>query len=155
MFKEVFKLLFGKKSLEQKKKISDLNYKRWQEEKIILEQKQKIVEEKHDLKAKTWKIRLPFAKMLAIFLFVNFTTLEIFTIWVTVKTFTLAYAVSIMPDFAPLLALLGAVIGQTLSYWIYSSKAKAENTIGGITYDLAMKDFEQQKNNFVDDQSVG
>lgn len=155
MLKQILSLLFGKKSLKQKEVISNLYYKKWQREKKILEQQQQIQEEKHELKARSWKIKMPFAKLFAIFLFINFTVLEIFTAWVTIQSFTLAYAIGMMPDFSPLLTLLGAVIGQTLSYWIYSSKAKAENTQGGITYDLAMRDFDQQVNNFIDDQNVG
>lgn len=150
MFYEVFHLLFGKKSLKQKEVISKAYYKRWQREKEILKRQQEIREEKQEFKNKLWQIKLPFAKLIAIFLFINFTVLEIFTIWITIQSFSLGYAIGMMPDFGPFLTLLGAIMGQTLSYWIYSSKAKAENTQGGITYDMAM--YQLQQNQFIDDQ---
>lgn len=150
MFKELINRILGRPSLRQREALSNIKYKRWQREKVILEQEQEIREEKQELKNKFWKIKLPFAKTFAIFLFVNFTILEAFTVWVTIQSFTLAYAVGQMPDFSPLLTLLGAIMGQTLSYWIYSSKAKAENMQGGIVYDMAM--YELQQNQFVDDQ---
>ena len=89
------------------------------------------------------KRKMPFSKKLLIFLFINFIILEIFTGWVTISSFTLAYAAGIAPDFAPFIALLGAVIGQTISYGIYCSKAKAENTKNGITYEMALQELDQ------------
>lgn len=86
--------------------------------------------------------KMPFSKKLLIFLFINFLVLEIFTGWVTVSSFTLAYAAGIAPDFAPLIALLGSIIGQTISYGIYCSKAKAENTKNGITYEMALQELQ-------------
>ena len=127
----------------------------WQKEKVILEQKQEIEKEKHDLSSRSWAIRLPFSKMIAIFLFANFTILEIFIGWVTIQSFTLAYAIGIMPDFSPLITLSTAVLGQTVSYWVYSSKAKAENTAGGLTYETTMIEMQNQMSNFNDDQTVG
>lgn len=82
-----------------------------------------------------------FSKILLVFLFINFIILEIFTGWVTVTSFPLAYAIGISPDFTPLITLLGAVIGQTITYGIYSAKAKAENTAGGIVFEAGMKEF--------------
>jgi len=54
----------------------------------------------------------------------------------------------LLPDFSPLVTLISLVIGETISYGIYAAKSKAENTQGGITYDMAMKNFnlEQKKN---------
>lgn len=52
----------------------------------------------------------------------------------------------IQPDFSPLITLISLVVGETISYGIYTAKAKAENTQGGIIYESAMKDLEQKKN---------
>lgn len=148
MFLKIFKLLFGKKSLKQKDQISQKIYEEWQTEKEILQRYQTIQEEKLDLKEKLHKKKNSFAKALMIFLFINFTILEIFTGWVTIQSFTLAYAIGAMPDFTPLITLLGTVLGETLSYAIYSNKAKAENIKGGLVYEMAMQQFE-------DNQPVG
>ena len=93
------------------------------------------------------KKKMPFSKKLLIFLFINFIILEIFTGWVTISSFTLAYAAGIAPDFAPFIALLGAVIGQTISYGIYCSKSKAENVKDGLIYDLAIMEKQSELNN--------
>ena len=91
------------------------------------------------MKIKKEKKKLSYSKFLSTLLFINFFLLEIFTGWVTIKTFSLAYAIETMPDFTPLITLLGAVIGETLSYGIYCAKSKAENTTGGIVYEAAMR----------------
>lgn len=140
MFFKIWKLLFGRKSLEQKEKISNANYERWQREKKILKQEQDIKEEKYEIEHKFAKKKYPFSKLLLIFLFINFAIIEIFTGYVTFKTFSLAYAVGVMPDLTPLVTLIGAIVGQTLSYGIYAAKSKAENTKDGIVYEAAMQD---------------
>ena len=84
-----------------------------------------------------------------IFLFINFTILEFFTAWVTIQSFSLAYAIGTMPDFMPLITLLGAIIGETISYAIYSAKSQAENTSGGLIYESAMLNLQNNENNAV------
>ena len=150
-----FKNILKRKTLRQKEIESEIEYRRWQREKIILEQQQEIAEEKHELYSRSWGTRIPFAKLIAIFLFINFTILEIFIGWVTIQSFTLAYAIGMTPDFSPLMTLAAAGLGQTVSYWIYSSKAKAENTVGGLTYETTMLEIQNQLNNFNDNQTVG
>ncbi len=89
--------------------------------------------------------KISYSKLLLTLLFINFFLLEIFTGWVTIKSFSLAYAIETMPDFTPLITLLGAVIGETLSYGIYCSKSKAENTKDGIVYETAMRNLENDE----------
>ena len=123
--------------------------KMWELSKPYVEMKNQIEKEKDDLDPeKDQRSRLSYGKFLLLFLFLNFTVLEIFTGWVTVQSFTLAYAIGMMPDFTPLITLLSLVLGETLSYGVYCYKSKAENIKGGIVYDLAMKQYEQ----VVDDQ---
>ena len=142
---EKFKdFLRGQETLSQKEKRAEVERRRWEREKVILQSQQQIEEERYKLKKRSWDVKLPFSKLLMIFLFINFTILEIFTGWVTISSFTLAYAIGVMPDFSPLITLLGAIIGETISFGIYSAKAKAENTKGGIAYDLAMKEKENE-----------
>ena len=149
MFFDILKLVFNKRKLQKKEKITEKRYDQWQIEKEILDKEQTIKEEKYELTNRAKKKKYPFGKLLMIFLFINFTILEIFTGWVTINSFSLAYAIGTMPDFTPLITLLGAIVGQTLSYGIYCSKAKAENTCGGIVYDLALQE------NECTDQPVG
>ena len=99
------------------------------------------------MKTKKEKNKPSWSKVLLLLLFINFFVIEFFIGWVTVQSFSLAFDLGINPDFSPLLALIGAVISETISYGIYCAKSKAENTKGGVVYDLAMKD--------QDDETVG
>ena len=88
------------------------------------------------------------SKLLLLFLFINFTLLEGFVGFITIKTLTTALSMGLLPDFSPLITLISLVVGETISYGIYSAKSKAENTQGGIVYDIAMKNAElEQKRN--------
>ena len=99
------------------------------------------------------KIKFPsWSKLLLIILFINFTILEIFVGWVTIHSFAIASIIGVMPDFTPLITLLGAVIGETISYGIYSAKSKAENTEGGIVYEQAKWEMNRITN---EDESCG
>ena len=133
----MFEFLHGK-TLRQKEAIAKVKYRRWQQEKEIYALTEEIKQEKKEIKNKMRKDLPSWGKLLLVFLFINFTLIEIFTAWVTISSFSLAYAIGIMPDFTPLVTLIGAVIGQTLSYGFYSFKSKAENTEGGIVYEAAM-----------------
>ena len=111
----------------------------WLQLKPELLRENKIEQEKKEIINEKRKIKLPsWTKILFLLLFINFTALELFIGWVTIQSFTLAFALGVMPDFTPLVTLIGAVIGQTFSYWSYCSKSKAENTQGGLVYDSAM-----------------
>jgi len=50
-----------------------------------------------------------------------------------------------MPDFSPLVTLIGAVVSEVIGFAIYSIKATKENTKGGIVYDTAMKEYEMEE----------
>lgn len=62
----------------------------------------------------------------------------------------LIYAMLAMWHFADL-SYLGVLItdiaGQVITYYIYAKKATAQNTKGGITYDLAMLEHGTENNN--------
>ena len=131
--------------LHREKKKIEFNKKVWDMRRPLIETQNQIEEEQKELQITHRKNKFPaWSKVLLVFLFVNFTLLEIFIGWVTVKTFSIALSIGMMPDFTPLITLIGAVIGQTLSYGIYSSKSKAENTEGGITYEMAKWQMEQE-----------
>lgn len=42
-------------------------------------------------------------------------------------------------DLSPLITLIGATVGEAISYCAYAAKSTKENTSGGIVYDLAMQ----------------
>ena len=58
----------------------------------------------------------------------------VFTGWVTIKEFSLAYALGVMPDFTPLVTMIGAILGAAIDVAAYFAKSAKENTKGGITY---------------------
>lgn len=144
MFFDILKLLFGRKTLKQKDIISKEKLNRWQTEKKILQREITIAEEKEEIKQQKKEIKLPFSKKLMIFLFLNSVLLEIGVGWVTWSSIHIAYATGGTPDFTPLVSLIGIIIGQTLSYGIYSYKSKAENTQGGIVFETTMKEYDKE-----------
>ncbi len=134
------------KYLKELEKDGTLQESIWKEERPLIERQNKIKEEQKTLVQKVKK-KTPWSKRLLVFLFINFTILEGFIAWVTVKSFSLAFMYGLAPDFTPLITLIGAVMGETLSYGIYIAKSKAENTQNGIVYELAMLDKEKELSN--------
>lgn len=56
------------------------------------------------------------------------------------------YAEAVMwvkSDISALYALIGVPAAMVGTFWAYASKSKAENTEGGITYDMAMRQYDQ------------
>ena len=139
---------FTIKKLHKEREQTKFDKALWDARKPLIQIQNQIEEEKKELTIERMRTKLPScSKIFAIFLFINFTLLEIFTGWVTIKSFSLASTMGISPDFTPLITLIGAVIGQTFSYWIYSSKSKAENTQGGIVYEATMAGIQSDTNN--------
>ena len=63
------------------------------------------------------------------------------------------YCMAKWGDFSAAYALIGIPATLIPVVWAYYSKSKAENTQGGITYDMAMKDYEIEDNEeFVDEE---
>ena len=89
-------------------------------------------------------------------MFINFTILELFIGYVTIQSFTLAFAIGVMPDFTPLVTLIGLIAGETISYGAYCAKSKAENIEGGIVHDTAMYELKYRiREDENDDNAVG
>ena len=110
--------------------------RRWAKEKNLLERKQKIIKEKKALKPK----RFTTTKVIIFFLFLNCTLIELFTCWATVQSIEISKITMMATDFTPLVTLIGAVVGEVIGFAIYALKAMRENTVNGITYELAMKE---------------
>ena len=108
----------------------------WQIEKENLERQNKIQDEYNQLTT-TNESHLSMSKKALIFLLISCSCIEIFTIWVTIRSISLAFAIGIMPDFTPLVTLIGTVVGEVVALAAYYAKSAKENTSGGITYESA------------------
>lgn len=113
--------------------------KRWAQEKNLIQRKNKINEEKKKLKDN--KTAISTTKLIVAFLFINCTIIEIFTGWVTIKSLEMAAITGQPADLTPLATLVGAVVSEIIGFAVYAAKSAKENSKGGITYDLAMRNF--------------
>ncbi len=66
------------------------------------------------------------------------SAIEIFTGYITIRSFDLAAQQGMSPDLTPLITLIGAVVSEVIGFAIYAIKSAKENTKGGIIYDLAV-----------------
>lgn len=67
-----------------------------------------------------------------------------FALWYIFASCTVVqfYAMAAMwhfGDLSPLISLIGATVGEVISYCAYAAKSAKENTEGGIVYDAALK----------------
>ena len=111
--------------------------RRWQREKPLREREYKLKEDQRQFK-ETHRPKISTSKLLIIFLFINCTIIEIFTGYVTLKSLDIATMTFMMPDFTPLVTLIGAVVSEVIGFAIYAIKSAKENTSGGIVYETAM-----------------
>lgn len=117
---------------------------RWQREKEVLERKYKLKQEKREFK-KRFLPKISTSKLLIFFLFLNCTIIELFTGFVTLKSLDLTTLTMANPDFTPLVTLIGAVVSEVVGYAVYALKSAKENTAGGITYETAMRQINEDK----------
>lgn len=117
---------------------------RWQKEKEVLERKYKLKQEKREFK-KQFLPKISTSKLLILFLFINCTIIELFTGFVTLKSLDLTTLTMANPDFTPLVALIGAVVSEVVGYAVYALKSAKENTAGGIIYETAMRQIDEDK----------
>lgn len=117
---------------------------RWQREKEVLERKYKLKQEKREFQ-KQFLPKISTSKLLIFFLFINCTIIELFTGFVTLKSLDLTTLTMANPDFTPLVALIGAVVSEVVGYAVYALKSAKENTAGGITYETAMRQIDEDK----------
>jgi hypothetical protein len=115
-----------------------LEEKIWQREKKLRERKRKLSMEKAAFRFSIIP-KIPTSKFLVSFLFMNCTLIEVFTCWVTIKSFEVSIVAGFAPDMSPLVTLIGAVISEVIGYAVYSLKSTKENTVGGIVYESAMR----------------
>lgn len=117
-----------------------VNLEKWHELEVAKIKKeneyQRLLNEQKALRNKyKRKIKLSTSKTFMLLIFLNCTAIEIFSAYITYK----AMMVTMTVDMSALVALIGAVVGESLSFLIYCNKATRENTRGGITYEAAMR----------------
>lgn len=116
----------------------------WAREKSNIMRKFTIRQEKRAL-VRSLLPKASTTKFLMWFLFLNCTIIEVFTMWVTVKEFELAYInPSYTPDFTPLITLISTVVSEVVAFAVYALKSLKENTSGGIVYEAALKSLEDE-----------
>ena len=123
--------------MNEKKRDLMIAERRWQKEKPLREREYKLKEDQRQFK-ETHRPKISTSKLLIIFLFINCTIIEIFTGYVTLKSLDIATMTFMMPDFTPLVTLIGAVVSEVIGFAIYAIKSAKENTSGGIVYETAM-----------------
>lgn len=111
----------------------------WTNQKKYLNKKIELKKDKELFLLKNKK-KISTSKILILFLFINCTVIEIFTGWVTIKSFSYSLMTGNAIDFSPLVTLIGAVVGEVISFAIYSLKSTKENTAGGVVYDSIFRD---------------
>ena len=111
----------------------------WANQKKYLNKKIELKKDKELFLLKNKK-KISTSKILILFLFINCTAIEIFTGWVTIKSFSYSLMTGNAIDFSPLVTLIGAVVGEVIGFAIYSLKSTKENTAGGVVYDSIFRD---------------
>ena len=60
-----------------------------------------------------------------------------------------------MPDFTPLVTLIGAVVSEVIGFGVYSLKSTKENTVGGIVYDSVINNSDDKESSPPQENGVG
>lgn len=135
--------LFRKKSLREQEHEIKREEIYWNAEKVILERKQKLREEKREMRKPK---KMSTTKLLVGFLFINCTIVELFTGWATAQSLKISYMTGNSMDFSPLVTLIGAVVTEVMGFAVYAVKATKENTANGITYMMAQQSLNNNEN---------
>ena len=136
--------LFRKKSLREQEPEIKREEIYWNAEKVILERKQKLREEKREMRKPK---KMSTTKFLNGFLFINCTLEELFTGWATAQSLKISYTTGNPMDFSPLVTLIGAVVTEVMGFAVYAVKATKENTANGITYMMAQQSLNNNESN--------
>lgn len=142
--------LFRKKSLREQEYEIKREEIYWNAEKIILERKQKLREEKREMRKPK---KMSTTKFLIGFLFINCTLVELFTGWATAQSLKISYMTGNPMDFSPLVTLIGAVVTEVMGFAVYAVKATKENTANGITYMMAQQSLNNNESNSVEEDT--
>ena len=115
----------------------------WQLEKQLILQQQDLQEDIKQTKNryKEQRKKLSTSKFLMLFLFISCTAIQFFTIFLTFKSLNMGYV-----DFSALQSLITAVVAEVVGFAVYALKSTKENTKGGIVYQTAILEAQQQEN---------
>lgn len=83
-------------------------------------------------KEKYYPKKLTTAKVAMYYIFISCTVIQIFSMM----------AMWHFADLSALPGLIAAVVGETIAFCAYSAKSTKENTEGGITYEMAVRNTE-------------
>ena len=132
-----------------KKKQKELEWKikNWEKEKILVMAEQDLKEDIQKTRnrkkpPKAQRRQLTTTKFLMLFLFISCSVIELFTMYAIIKGMNMG-----LMDFTPLTMLITSVVAETVGFSIYSLKSMKENTKGGIVYQTALFDKQNENNN--------
>ena len=136
--------MFEKNYIQEKRKLES-DIKKWKKETQLLIVKNALKEDKKKIKQQYKKERqkLPTSKFLMFFLFTSCSIVQIFTMYVTIKGMNMGLGA----NFGPLQMLITSIVGEVIGYAVYSLKALKQNTKGGIVYETALMN-QNNENNF-------
>lgn len=122
--------------------------KQWKQQKQLLIRKQDLEEDIKQTKnrkkpPKAQRKNLTTSKFLMLFLFISCSAIEIFTMYAIIKGMNMGFGI----DFTPLTMLITAVVAEVIGFSVYSLKSMKENTKGGIIYQTAMFNQENDQEN--------
>ena len=132
-------------NLKQRKDKITKQLENWAIQKEILIQEQDLKEQKKKIKnrGKEQRKKLSMSKRLTLFLFINCTIIQLFTLYITYKSFETG-----MGDLSALHILITAVVAEVIAFAIYSLKSLKQNTAGGIVYETALLDYGKQQSEY-------
>ena len=126
----------------------------WQKEKEILEKQYSLQEDKKSFSEQHRRKKLTTSKKLITFLFINCTVIELFVLYITIRSMILAETIMLSPDFTPLVTLVGAIVSEVIGYAVYAIKAAKENCANGITYMKVQHELEAGPVNTPQDEDI-
>ena len=116
-----------------------------------LQKKAQFQEIKQSYKAK--KKRISTSKLALGILLANFFIIEIFTGIMTIKAIQIATFTGMM-DWTPLVTLIGAIAGSTVSLLGYYAKSAKENTKNGIVYQTTLMQKTQEETYYYNNDGI-
>ena len=129
------------KSLIQKEFEAKDKKQRWEREKKVLLDEygvdKEIKELLEEFAPKGKKVEA--SKFFTMFLLVNFILVEGFVGVIAWRSFDLASSMGVSPDFSALYGIIATIIGETITFLIYSVKSMKENTVGGVVYESMIR----------------
>lgn len=107
-----------------------MNAKKYQKKIDKLKKKNEYLKQINDLETEEskYKKKTPYTKKIMLFILINCTLVELFSMYAMIYT----------NDLTALCTLITSVVGESISFAIYSYKSVKENTQGGIVYEAAM-----------------